>query len=214
MVAIYKLYKEIKKIDTLKEQEVKVAEKKNLKEEEPIITNQNAIINGDRDIKLDEVKNAEKFLTEEEIAKIGDNLAAHRIPEYWLKAFKNTDVLKDEVRTTDEEALKYLRTIKVEDEEGNDNFEIIFNFSENPFFAEKELRKKFFMKDDYPFKTTGTPITWNEGKDLSKKEVKKKQKNKKTGQNRVVSKIVDAETFFNLFRTIELPEGKNPLEFD
>lgn len=64
MIAIYKLYKQIKKIDALKEQDIKVAEKKNLKEEGPIISNQNAIINGERDIRLDEVKNAEKFLTE------------------------------------------------------------------------------------------------------------------------------------------------------
>ena len=95
MIAIYKLYKQIKKIDALKEQDIKVAEKKNLKEEGPIISNQNAIINGERDIRLDEVKNAEKFLTEQEITKIGENLGAHRIPDYWLKAFKNTDVLKD-----------------------------------------------------------------------------------------------------------------------
>lgn len=46
MIAIYKIYKEIKKIDTLKEQEIKVAEKKNLKEEGPIISGQNSIING------------------------------------------------------------------------------------------------------------------------------------------------------------------------
>lgn len=65
MVAIYKLYKEIKKIDALKDQEVKIAEKKNLKEEEPIISNQNAIINGERDLKIEEIKNAEKFLTQE-----------------------------------------------------------------------------------------------------------------------------------------------------
>lgn len=64
MIAIYKLYKEIKKIDAEKEIETKAAEKKNLKEEEPIITAQNAIINGEREIKLEEVKNPEKFLTE------------------------------------------------------------------------------------------------------------------------------------------------------
>ena len=128
MIAIYKLYKEIKKIDAEKEIETKAAEKKNLKEEEPIITAQNAIINGERAITLEEVKNPEKFLTEEERTKIGENLAAHRIPEYWLKAFKNTDVLKDEVKSQDEEALKYLRNIKVVDEEGNDNFEIVLLF--------------------------------------------------------------------------------------
>ena len=63
MIAIYKIYKEIKKIDALKDQEIKAAEKKNLKEEGPIIDAQNAIINGERDIKIEEVKNPEKFLT-------------------------------------------------------------------------------------------------------------------------------------------------------
>jgi hypothetical protein len=29
-------------------------------------------------------------------------LGAHRIPEYWLKAFKNTDILKDEIKEYDE----------------------------------------------------------------------------------------------------------------
>jgi uncharacterized protein YnzC (UPF0291/DUF896 family) len=36
--------------------------------------------------------------------------------------------LKDEVKSQDEEALKYLRNIKVVDEEGNDNFEIVLLF--------------------------------------------------------------------------------------
>jgi hypothetical protein len=52
--------------------------------------------------------------------------------------------------------LKYLRNIRVNDEEGNDNFEIVFSFDENPFFVEKELKKKFFMLNDYPTKTIGT----------------------------------------------------------
>ena len=107
-----------------------------------------------------------------------------------------------------------MRDIKVIDEEGNDNFEIVFHFDENPFFIDNELKKKFFMKDDFPYKTMGTIINWREGKDLTKKEVKKKQKNKKTGQNRVINKVVDAESFFNFFGSTELPEGKDPLQYD
>ena len=202
MLAIYKIYKEIKKMDEVKDKEVKEVEKKYLKLEDPVISAQNSIINGERDIKIEEVVNAEKFLTEEERAKIKDNLAAKRIPEYWGKSLKNCDIVKEEIKTSDEEALKYLRDIKVVDEEGTDNFEIVFYFDENPYFADKELRKKYFMKDDYPTKTEGTAINWFDGKDLTKKEVKKKQKNKKTGQNRVINKVVDADSFFNLFRSI------------
>ena len=38
------------------------------------------------------------------------------------------------------------------------------------------------------------------------KEIKKKQKNKKTGQQRVVTRQVKAKSFFNLFKSIETTE--------
>lgn len=95
------------------------------------------------------------------------------------------------------------------DEDGTDNFEIVFTFSENPFFKNKELRKRFVIKDDSPIKGIGTVIEWEQGKDLTKKEIKKKQKNKKTGQNRVVTKIVDADSFFNFFGSVEVSEAED-----
>jgi nucleosome assembly protein 1-like 1 len=39
-----------------------------------------------------------------------------------------------------------------------------------------------------------------EGKDPTKKKIKKKQKHKKTGETRTVVKTVDAESFFNIFK--------------
>ena len=38
------------------------------------------------------------------------------------------------------------------------------------------------------------------------KQIKKKQKNKKTGQQRVVTKSVEAKSFFNFFRSMEAPQ--------
>jgi hypothetical protein len=35
--------------------------------------------------------------------------------------------------------------------------------------------------------------------------VKKKQKNKKTGQQRVITKTVDAKSLFNFFKNLEAP---------
>jgi len=46
----------------------------------------------------------------------------------------------------------------------------------------------------------GTAIEWLEGKDPTKKKIKKKQKHKKTGETRTVVKTVDAESFFNVFK--------------
>lgn len=100
------------------------------------------------------------------------------------------------------------------DEDSSDNFEIVFTFTENPFFKNKELKKKFILKDDYPVRGEGTVIEWEQGKDLTKKEIKKKQKNKKTGQTRVINKVVDAESFFNFFGTVDTKEEVEDVEAD
>lgn len=52
-----------------------------------------------------------------------------------------------------------------------------------------------------PVKCEASPITWK-GKDIRFKEIKKKQKNKKTGQQRVVTKTVENKSFFNFFRSV------------
>lgn len=44
------------------------------------------------------------------------------------------------------------------------------------------------------------------GKDIRFKQIKKKQKNKKTGQQRVVTKTVENKSFFNFFRDVEAEE--------
>jgi nucleosome assembly protein 1-like 1 len=61
-------------------------------------------------------------------------------------------------------------------------------------------------------RSESTPIEWV-SKNLTLKEIKKKQKNKKTGQQRVVTKQVKAKSFFNFFSNIDLTNANpNPLE--
>jgi nucleosome assembly protein 1-like 1 len=57
-------------------------------------------------------------------------------------------------------------------------------------------------------KCQGTEIEWNEGCDVTVKKTKKKQKNKKTGQNRTVTKTVKQDSFFNFFKTISAEQAK------
>jgi len=38
------------------------------------------------------------------------------INEYWLKAFKNSDVLKEEIKEKDEEVLKFVKKVNVKRE--------------------------------------------------------------------------------------------------
>ena len=72
------------------------------------------------------------------------------------------------------------------------------------------MTKKFYLKNDEPVKCEASVIEWV-GQNLTVKHIKKKQKNKKTGQQRVVDKIVEAKSFFNFFRSVEAPE-MNELE--
>lgn len=46
-------------------------------------------------------------------------------------------------------------------------------------------------------------IQWKEGIDLTKETVQKKQRNKKTGTQRTISKVVDADTIFTCFQTFK-----------
>ena len=55
--------------------------------------------------------------------------------------------------------------------------------------------------------TQGTVIDWKDGKDLTKKKIKKKQKNKKTGETRTIIKTVPADSFYNAFESKKAPEG-------
>lgn len=53
-------------------------------------------------------------------------------------------------------------------------------------------------------KTEGSKIEWHEKKNLTKKLVTKKQKNKKTGGTRTITKEVDCESFFQFFRSVDI----------
>ena len=121
-------------------------------------------------------------------------------------------MLKEHMGKDDEQLLKYLEKIHVVDEEGCDNFTIIFSFGQNQLIKNKELSIRFELKEESPIKTESSEIEWAH-KNLTVKEIKKKQKNKKTGQQRVVTRQVKAKSFFNFFKSIDLTEANpNPLE--
>ena len=62
-------------------------------------------------------------------------------------------------------------------------------------------------QQDEVVETQGTVIDWKDGKDLTKKKIKKKQKNKKTGETRTIIKTVPADSFYNAFESIKAPES-------
>jgi nucleosome assembly protein 1-like 1 len=121
-------------------------------------------------------------------------------------------MIKEAMGKDDEQLLKHLEKIHVVDEEGSDNFTIVFGFAENEIIKNKELSMRFVLKEEQPIKTEGSVIEWV-SKNLTIKEIKKKQKNKKTGQQRVVTRQVKAKSIFNFFKSTDLSNANpNPLE--
>ena len=114
----------------------------------------------------------------------------------------------------DDELLQSIENIHVVDEENSDNFTIVFTMAPNNIIKNTELTKKYYLERDIPVKCQSSPIQWV-AKNLTVKEVKKKQKNKKTGQQRLITKTIKNKSFFNFFINIDVSElDANPAELN
>ncbi|RCV27022.1 hypothetical protein SETIT_5G292200v2 [Setaria italica] len=146
------------------------------------------------------------------ITKSGDETIAEQkdkgVPDFWLNAMKNNEILAEEIQMRDEEALKYLKNIKwcrIDDPKG---FKIEFSFDTNPFFKNSVLTKTYHMIDeDEPIleKAIGTEIEWYPGKCLTQKVLQKKPK-KGSKHTEPIIKTEDCESFFNFFNPPQVPD--------
>jgi nucleosome assembly protein 1-like 1 len=169
---------------------------------EPLVTKSNEIINGQSVPSDAELENLDVYMSAEE--KAGLKMEAEPIKNYWALALKNCDMIAQDIQEKDAEILNYLTKVECKTLEGG-NYTLYFHFADNEFFTNKLLTKSFILKEaENPVKSEGTEIEWNEGKNVTKKTIKKKQKNKKNGQQRVVTKEVDDESFFNFFKSVSV----------
>lgn len=101
-----------------------------------------------------------------------------KIDNFWQIALINHPSLSCLISEKDEDALSYLKSIKVEqvtrEEEGGEgdhkyvrslNHSIIFEFKENPYFENKCLSKHYFQVLDEII-SEGEAIKWKEGNNL------------------------------------------------
>ncbi|OEH76253.1 nucleosome assembly protein [Cyclospora cayetanensis] len=157
------------------------------------------------------------------------------LPSFWLRALKANRLLADIIEEHDEGPLAYLRNIQCEwlsptegaagasqqqsakPEAGAphpESFRLVFTFVENPYFKPLTLVKDYRLsvapggRGAELTSTHSTPIEWLEGKDVTKKTVIRKQRNRKTKQTRTVAETVDANSFFNLFVDHEIPSDE------
>jgi len=149
------------------------------------------------------------------------------VPGFWLTILKNVDMLAEMVQEHDEPILNHLQDIKVKFTDSDpQGFTLEFHFSPNDYFTDSVLTKHYTMRFEQdpedPFsyegpeitKCVGCPITWNKGKNVTVKVVKKKQKHKGKGITRTVTKTVQNDSFFNFFSPPQVPEGENEDDMD
>merc|ERR1712036_33747 len=160
-------------------------------------------------------------LEDEKAKKEKEEKEMKGVPEFWLTIFKNVDMLQEMVQEADEPLLHKLTDITVTFSEQPMGFTLHFYFAPNDYFSNSVLTKEYEMKcepsEDDPFsfegpeifKCKGCTINWKEGKNLTVKTVKKKQKHKSKGNVRTITKQVKNDSFFNFFDPPPIPDDPN-----
>lgn len=185
--------------------------------------------------KSEEEKTEEEKIADDVLKKLNMDENTKGIPEFWLSAMKNVELLSDMIQEQDEDILKHLTDVKLiftgkkddnPEDESEMGFVLEFLFAPNDYFTNTALTKIYKMKsepdEDDPFSfegpdivsCTGCKIDWIKGKNVTLKQVKKKQKHKGRGQTRVVTKTVQNDSFFNFFDPPEVPENLDEDDMD
>lgn len=120
------------------------------------------------------------------------------IKDFWYWYLKNNDYF---VHENDDEILMNLNNISMGNYFSEDkNYEKIslhFSFNENKYFKNKEMSVSVSYTDSYAEKSVGTVIEWINNPTV--KYIKRRQKNKKTGEQRIINQKIQDKSFFQIF---------------
>ncbi|KAJ7474863.1 nucleosome assembly protein [Mycena latifolia] len=148
------------------------------------------------------------------------------VSDFWLTALRNHPGLAELITERDAEALAHLTDVTLaylppagaEGEfAGLPGFTLTFHFdaAKNPFFAHPTLTKTYIYQSEVGYsgdfvydRAVGTPIVWNEEKDLTKEWEIKKQRNKNTNRTRLIRKSHPIPSFFNFFDPPKMPSDE------
>eukprot|EP01059_Diplonema_ambulator_P019848 TRINITY_DN3350_c0_g2_i1.p2 TRINITY_DN3350_c0_g2~~TRINITY_DN3350_c0_g2_i1.p2 ORF type:complete len:328 (+),score=164.68 TRINITY_DN3350_c0_g2_i1:221-1204(+) len=154
--------------------------------------------------KVEEVNDEGEVEEKEEAPKIADTDKG--IPDFWLTSMMREDLsCASIIEEHDKPILKHLLDVSCKVTTEPAGFILTFEFEDNEHFKNKTLTKTYVTKLDEKdgeqllFKATGCDIEWNDGKDVTKKVVKKKQSSKSGKGTRVVEKQVANKSFFGFF---------------
>ena len=181
----------------------------------PLYAERAAIVKGEQDVAAEPKEGDD-----------ADEKQPEGVPDFWLCALRNHEMLGERITEKDEVALKHLVDVtckplekepdddEEEEEEEPKGFTLEFHFEENPFFTNAVLTKTYHMVDEedpiLEF-AEGTEIDWHPGKNLCVKVMRKKPK-KGAKNHKPQTKTEKAESFFNFFSPPEVPGEDDEVE--
>lgn len=183
---------------------------------EPLYVKRADLVKGTTDVEHPEVEEVPEAGDAAEAAAAGDDEPG--VPEFWLRAMKNHQLLTEQITERDEGPLKHLLDIKTDKdlEEGEKGFRLHFYFSENPYFTNSSLTKTYYMVDEEdPIleRAEGSEIHWNAGKNTTVKVMKKKPR-KGSRNTKPITKTEQCESFFNFFSPPTVPGEDEEIDDD
>ncbi|KAK0397971.1 hypothetical protein QR680_002366 [Steinernema hermaphroditum] len=149
--------------------------------------------------------------------------SASGIPDFWLNVLRAESPLADMILEHDVPILKNLIDITVSIEDEPRGYVLHFHFQPNEYFSDTVLTKHYQINTDVDEKSPfdyegpcvvlvkGCVIHWADGKNVTKKVIKKKIK-KGASAGKYITKAVKTDSFFNFFDPIptQVPENADP----
>jgi len=126
------------------------------------------------------------------------------IPQFWLQALVNHDVLGELISDDDIEVLKSLDDVYVQDNADiGSGYVIKFKFGSNDFFTNEELVKTISVSKEGDLTVTNTKIDWKSGMDLCEKARKNREiienGDSSLGKKRSLEELESTESIFEWF---------------
>jgi len=120
-----------------------------------------------------------------------------KIPNFWETAFVNHPQISRILDEEEEECLKHLKKVEVEEfEDIKSGYRIKFHFEENPFFENTVLVKEFNLATSANPSSKSTPIKWKPDMDMT---AKYKEASKNNGAGGGKHRYDQPRTFFTWF---------------
>lgn len=205
------------KLEAEFQKELLELEKKYFNKYGPLYERRRAIVSGEQEPTAEEIEVGEELEAEEREAddaeeveeeedREDDDEAVKGIPNFWLTSLENLNTANEAITDRDSEVLQYLKDIRME-YLSTPGFELIFEFSENPFLSNQVLTKTYHYQAELGYSgdfvydhADGCEINWKSKEhNVTINIERRKQRNKNTKQTRTIEKLTPTESFFNFF---------------